>query len=199
MKSKKYIGIIIVGILSILGYNTYNSLSTVSYITNNKHKNSKVIATVDSRTITNKDVKDYILLVNESFFFETDTLSLKPLDMLIDQQLLLSYARDNNIVVSKHDLSNEISEYKLNFNKREKNNKLDLYKMIQKSRYSKQDYWNSLIPANCAKAVAIRRSIVKLETSIAQNEDKKASIKIIRKAFLQKLSELKKRYKVKIF
>jgi hypothetical protein len=77
---------------------------------------------VDSRTITNKDVKDYILLVNESFFFETDTLSLKPLDMLIDQQLLLSYARDNNIVVSKHDLSNEISEYKSNFNRREKNN-----------------------------------------------------------------------------
>jgi hypothetical protein len=67
-------------------------------------------------------VKDYILLVNESFFFETDTLSLKPLDMLIDQQLLLSYARDNNIVVSKHDLSNEISEYKSNFNRREKNN-----------------------------------------------------------------------------
>lgn len=130
-------------------------------------KNSKVIATVDNQPITENDLKI------KEIFNDNNLSSDKLLDNLIRDKVLLSDAKNQNLVPSDTEVQNRVNDAR----KQIQQNDTDALKKIKEYQnglgISEDEYWNKIVFNKYKESITINNLIRKeneLQNSTLNNK-----------------------------
>lgn len=204
-KLKRFITFIIFVLIIVCGYVFYENSQYVAYADNIVNTNSKVLAKVGDKVITQDDIKNY----NDSN--QNDLLKNLTdkdiLNKLIEDNVLIKAAKDEGVKVTKNEVQKIIGQNKAVLEKGSANStdgKMD--KLAKDLGITLEKYWNTYAPKAYASVIAISKErngikdkiisdISKSHPNWSQIENEKS----IKDMYEKKIDELKKKYAVEIF
>lgn len=204
-KLKRLITFSIFALIIVCGYVIYEKSQYVSYTDNITNTNSKVLAKVGDKTITQSDINSYKDSNQNNLakgFTDKDILN-----KLIEDNVLIKAAKDEGVKVSKNEVQKIISQSKSALEKdatKSSDEKMD--KLAKDLGITLGKYWNAYAPKAYASIIAIgkeRNGIKdKIISDISKSHPNWSQIendKAINDMYQKKLDELKKKYAVEIF
>lgn len=204
-KLKRLVTFIIFVFIIVCGYIIYENSQYVAYTDNNVNTNSKVLAKVGEKVITQADINSYRDINGNNLiknFSDKDILN-----KLIEDNVLIKAAKDEGVKVSKNEVQKIISQNKSAIEKDVTKSSDDKMEKLAKGLgITIEKYWNTYAPRAYASLVAIGKErngikdkiiseISKSHPNWSQAENEKA----INDMYQKKLEELKKKYAVEIF
>lgn len=204
-KLKRLITFIIFVFIIVCIYVFYENSQYITYTDNVIKTNSKVLAKVGDKVITQDDIDRYRDINGNNLiknFSDKDILN-----KLIEDNVLIKAAKDDGVKVSKDEVSKIINENKSiiqNEVTKSSDDKMD--KLAKDLGITIEKYWNTYAPKAYASIIAIGKEkngikdkiisdISKNHPNFSQVENEKA----INDLYQNKLEELKKKYSVEIF
>lgn len=204
-KLKRVTTFIIFALVLICGYVFYKNSQYVAYSDSTDITDSKVLAKVGDKEITQEDIKNY-KDSNQSDLLKNLT-DKDILNKLIEDNVLIKAAKDKGVKVTKSEVEKIIDQSKALIEKgnaKSGDNKMDT--LAKDLGLTLEKYWSTYALKAYASVIAIAKEKEGIKSNIiseiSKNHPNLSSAeneKSIKAMYQKKIEELKKKYAVEIF